>query len=231
MRVRLPSLRDTLIAAAQAVLLATAVAALGGFGWLKYEEHAGQTELRQRFDAMSAAFRSEPDTTSTRAQPVVSRPQARPSSADDAREKQASKPFPDDDALIGRLVCDRIGLDVIVVDGLDRATLRSAAGRDPRSARPGEKGNVAIAAHRDTYFEPLRRIDQGDEIRLETPDGRRYSYVVEWIAVVEPTNVRSLEPTAEPALTLVTCFPFDYLGSAPRRYIVRAVAADSAPGA
>jgi len=227
--VRLPNVRNILVAAVQAVLLATASVALGGFAWLENEEHAGQAELRRRFDA-AAASRSAPRTAPVRARPITANePGPAVAAKAAAEDKQpATQPLPDDAALVGRLVCERIGLDVIVVDGLDRATLRRAAGRDPRSARPGEGGNIAVAAHRDTYFEPLRRIDPGDEIRLETPDGRRYTYVVERVAVVEPTNVRPLAPTAEAALTLVTCFPFDYIGPAPRRYIVRAVATDEA---
>lgn len=213
MKVRLRSLGDALAAAAQAVLLTVALAGLGGFFWLEYEQRAGQAELRERFEAVSASPTS-PRRGSVEETPLLDA---------DQRSERSPEPSPHPDGLVGRLVCDRIGLDVIVVDGVDRATLRRAAGRDPRGVRPGEMGNVAIAAHRDTYFRPLRNVDQGDEIRLETPDGEVYTYVVDWVSVVEPTNVRPLDPTDQPALTLVTCFPFDYIGSAPRRYIVRAV--------
>jgi sortase A len=94
-------------------------------------------------------------------------------------------------------------------------------GHIPGTALPGDSGNVGLAAHRDTFFRRLRDIRPDDEIVLTTPDGT-FRYTVEGTKVVEPGDVWVLDPTEEPALTLVTCYPFTYVGSAPQRFIVRA---------
>jgi sortase A len=117
---------------------------------------------------------------------------------------------------------------VAVLQGIEDHVLRRGAGWIPGTARPGESGNVGIAAHRDTFFRALREIRSGDRVELETPDAGR-SYVVRSVSVVEPEFTGSLQPTNEPTVTLVTCFPFDYVGPAPRRYIVQAVADKADP--
>jgi sortase A len=122
---------------------------------------------------------------------------------------------------LGRLTAERIGLDVMIAEGIDYKTLRRAAGRIPGTALLDSEGNVGIAAHRDTFFRPLRKIEKGDVLEMETYQGR-YRYRVDWTAVVEPSNVQFLKASAAPELTLVTCFPFYYVGPAPRRFIVRA---------
>ena len=94
-------------------------------------------------------------------------------------------------------------------------------GHYPSSALPGEGGNVVLAGHRDTFFRPLRNIRRGDRIILETPRAT-LDYRVETTAVVNPNDVAVLAPTAGNILTLVTCFPFYYIGPAPHRFIVRA---------
>ena len=86
---------------------------------------------------------------------------------------------------------------------------------------PGQVGNVGIAAHRDTFFRNLRDVRKGDELRFVTPEGT-FSYEVESLKIVKPKNVEVLDPTPEPVITLVTCYPFNYVGSAPNRFIVRA---------
>ena len=96
-----------------------------------------------------------------------------------------------------------------------------AVGHLPETALPGEAGNVALAGHRDSLFRPLRDVRPGDSIVLKMPD-REFQYQVEWTAVVPPTAVEVIQPTSEPALTLVTCFPFSYIGAAPKRFVVRA---------
>ncbi len=123
--------------------------------------------------------------------------------------------------VVGRLQAPDLGLAVAVYEGVDRKTLRRGAGRLPSSAFPGEAGNVAISAHRDTFFRPLRHITTGQKLRLETVDGA-YEYEVEWTKVVEPTAVEVVDPTPEPSLTLITCYPFYYVGNAPERFVVRA---------
>ncbi|MGA7795012.1 MAG: class D sortase [Candidatus Acidiferrales bacterium] len=123
--------------------------------------------------------------------------------------------------VIGEIEVPRLGLKAIVVQGDSEKLLRRAVGHLPETALPGEAGNVALAGHRDSLFRPLRNVRPGDTITLRTPD-REFQYEVEWTAVVPPTAVRVIQPTTEPALTLVTCFPFYYVGAAPDRFIVRA---------
>lgn len=125
--------------------------------------------------------------------------------------------------LVGRLEIARIHLRVMVLKGADAASLRRGAGWIKQTASPGEAGNMGIAGHRDTHFRPLREVRKGDRIVFTTMDGRHSEYRVAWISVVDPTNVEVLNPTADAELTLVTCYPFDYVGPAPRRFIVRAV--------
>lgn len=123
--------------------------------------------------------------------------------------------------VIGEIEVPRLGLKAIVLQGDSEKLLRRAVGHLPETALPGESGNVALAGHRDGLFRPLRNVRPGDTITLRTPD-REFQYQVDWTAVVPPTALRVIEPTTEPALTLVTCFPFYYVGAAPERFVVRA---------
>lgn len=122
---------------------------------------------------------------------------------------------------IARLEIPRLELDVVVAEGTSSTVLRRAVGRLERSARPGERGNIVLAGHRDTFFRPLARIREGDLIVLDSETGPR-TYEVEWVRIVEPTDVRVLRQSRYPALTLVTCYPFQYVGHAPQRFVVRA---------
>lgn len=119
----------------------------------------------------------------------------------------------------------RLKLSVPVLDGIDDAVLDRGAGHIPETARPGEPGNIGIAAHRDSFFRGLKDVKAGDEIELATRRGRE-RYVVERTWIVDPEDLSVLEPTPTPAMTLVTCYPFYYIGSAPHRFIVRAVRAE-----
>jgi len=125
------------------------------------------------------------------------------------------------DALIGRIEVGRLGLSAMVVEGTSTSALRRAAGHISGTGMPGVPGNVGIAAHRDTFFRPLRNVRKDDVVTLTT--GRaEYRYRVVSTKVVEPDNVSVLDPAADEILTLVTCYPFFFVGSAPERFIVRA---------
>lgn len=124
-------------------------------------------------------------------------------------------------APIATLTIPRLGLSAVVAEGADDEVLRRAIGHLPGSARPGELGNVALAGHRDTFFRPLERIEKGDLVTLETPEGR-YDYRVEWSRVVEPDRSDLASARGGATLTLITCFPFRWVGDAPRRFVVRA---------
>jgi len=123
--------------------------------------------------------------------------------------------------VIGEIQVPRLGLNAVVVQGDSAANLRQAVGHLSKSALPGEWGNVALAGHRDTFFRPLRDIRQGDEIRFKTRE-RSFEYRVESIEIVVPTDTRVLKSSTGHDLTLLTCFPFHYVGPAPKRLVVRA---------
>lgn len=116
----------------------------------------------------------------------------------------------------------RIGLDAPVLDGTDELTLNAGVGLIEDTARPGGGGNVGIAGHRDGFFRALKDAAVGDEVDLDTPAGTE-TYAIESIRVVDPEDVSVLGPTAGPALTLVSCYPFYWVGPAPKRVVVRAV--------
>src|SRR6202035_319334 len=115
----------------------------------------------------------------------------------------------------------RLRLSAIVLEGSDSRTLDLGIGRIPETANPGAAGNVVLSGHRDTFFRPLRSIRAGDRIAMVTRGGS-YHYVVDWTAVVDPADTAVLKATPDRSLTLVTCYPFHYVGSAPQRFIVRA---------
>ena len=123
--------------------------------------------------------------------------------------------------LMGRLEIPRLELSVVVGEGTDGATLRRAAGHIAGTALPGRSGNVGIAGHRDTLFRPLRNIRQDDVILLTTIEGE-YRYRVMSMEIVSPSDVAILNSDGNEALTLVTCYPFYFVGPAPDRFIVRA---------
>jgi sortase A len=124
--------------------------------------------------------------------------------------------------LIGRIAIPRLQLSATVREGVDDSTLRIAVGHMPSSPLPGMPGNIALAAHRDTLFRKLSDIRKQDRIRLETTHGS-YDYVVESLTVVRPSDVSVLRAGPDDrVLTLITCYPFNYIGSAPNRFIVKA---------
>jgi sortase A len=115
----------------------------------------------------------------------------------------------------------RIHLHVPVFNGTDDVTLNRGAGRIAGTAQVGADGNLGIAGHRDGFFRGLKDVAQGDVIELARP-GATDLYVIDSIQIVSPEDVSVLSSTPAPSLTLVTCFPFYFVGSAPQRYIVRA---------
>jgi len=129
---------------------------------------------------------------------------------------------------LGRIEIERIGLTAMIMEGIDDKTLRRAVGHFPGTALPGQQGNVAIAGHRDTFFRALRHIRKDDEITLTTLTGS-HRYRVDSTEVVEPEAIEVLDDSDDAILTLVTCYPFDFVGPAPRRFIVRAHRSPASP--
>jgi sortase A len=109
----------------------------------------------------------------------------------------------------------------VIAEGDDDATLNVAIGHLPDTPMPWQEGNSALAGHRDTLFRPLQHVRVGDELRVSTASGD-FQYQVRETMVVDPNDVWVLAPTDRPTLTLITCHPFSYVGTAPRRFIVRA---------
>jgi sortase A len=131
-------------------------------------------------------------------------------------------------SVIGRLEIPRLDIAVMVREGADEGTLSRAVGHIPGTALPGNLGNVGLAGHRDTFFRALRNIHEDDVIELETTAGT-YRYLVKSTRIVTPRDVSVLEASGGETLTLVTCYPFYYVGSAPKRFIVHATQVGASP--
>lgn len=149
--------------------------------------------------------------------------EARPGAALGARTGPAGSVAPGD--WVARLHAPSVGLTATVIEGSSDRMLARAAGHIEYTALPGQSGNVGIAGHRDTTFRAVRRLHVGDPLTLETAAGV-FHYEIERTFIVDPTDVYVLNPTEAPSLTLVTCYPFTFIGHAPKRYIVRAVLRD-----
>ncbi len=189
------------------VLLLAGGLLLGGCLFIIVRAHAFQSRETRRLASLLA--RASPDGKAGR-----------------SYEFAVSEPYLKPGSLFGELEIPRLGIDTIVLQGDDDSTLRLAAGHIPYTAAPDDPaGNVAIVAHRDTYFRSLRLIRPDDLIVVETPEGI-HRYRVQFTRVVRPGDVALLESTPERTLTLVTCYPFYFIGSAPDRFIVRAAASD-----
>jgi LPXTG-site transpeptidase (sortase) family protein len=130
--------------------------------------------------------------------------------------------------VVGRLTIPRLNLTAMVREGDKETTLSLALGHIPGTALPGQNGNVGVAGHRDALFRGLRNVKKDDVIRFETVRGD-YLYQVEETEIVKPEEVSVLKPGPHSELTLVTCYPFYFVGSAPDRFIVKARAITSAP--
>ena len=188
------------------ILFLIAFVCLTYYGYSVAESHLYQAMENRELDAILA---SAPPLPAPAAPASVSTPRPRP----------APRPAPG--SVIGRVEIPRLGVSSIVRAGSDARTLQLAVGHIPGTALPGESGNVGLAGHRDTFFRRLRNIQPDDEIRVVTQAGT-FVYRVQRTTIVNPQDVWVLDPTGHPSLTLVTCYPFAYIGSAPQRFIVRA---------
>jgi len=123
--------------------------------------------------------------------------------------------------VLGRIEIPRLGVMIAILEGTSAQTLRLGAGHIKGTAFPGEPGNSGIAGHRDTFFRPLKDIRTNDEIQIQTATGMS-RYQVDWVRVVAPDDTGILDPAAASSLTLITCYPFHLIGSAPERFVVHA---------
>ena len=125
-----------------------------------------------------------------------------------------------EDAPLAVLSISKLDLKVPVYNGTDEINLNRGAGRIKGTAKIGSSGNLGIAAHRDGFFRGLKDIELGDSIEMLTHQGKT-EFVVSSITIVDPTDISVLAPTEDSTITLVTCYPFYFVGHAPKRYIVK----------
>jgi sortase A len=158
----------------------------------------------------------------TNALPPPAAPPSLASSARPASPAKVTPPVaPPRGSLVARFEAPTVHVSVPVLEGTDDETLRRGAGHIEGTALPGQNGNLGIAGHRDTIFRPLRHLHAGDPIVVKTGT-RTYHYRVTRTMIVPPEDVAVLDPTGHATVTLVTCYPFYYIGHAPKRFIVQA---------
>jgi sortase A len=194
--------------------LAAGLLALGYFGYALVDARLYQAYETWRFEQ---ALKSVKPAAIGNVEQLQLPPLPAPVEADRARVESAAPKG----SSLGQLEISSIGLTAMIEEGDDGKTLRRAVGHLPGTALPGQQGNVVISGHRDTFFRPLRNIHKGDEIILKTLSGS-YRYRVDLTEVVAPQDTDVLENSNEAILTLVTCYPFYFVGPAPKRFIVRA---------
>jgi len=190
-----------------AILLAAA-------GLHYFRGYEAQSEGRRAWGLMRAS--NQLPARSPQENPGISAPNLPPATAANAPPYPYGKP-------VARLRIPSAEIDTIVFGGSDNATLEKGPGHVPGSELPGEETgrmNCVITAHRDSNFRHLGWLRKGHRISLETPAGRTLDYRVVSREIVKPDAVRVLQPTAKPRLTLITCYPFNYVGAAPTRLVI-----------
>ena len=133
------------------------------------------------------------------------------------------------DTVIGQMAIPALHLTVPVMAGYDAASLKRGVGHITNTAMPGGLGNMGLAGHRDTYFRPLEKVRKGMVIEVRTAAGK-FSYQIESTEIVNPDQVEVLDIRERPEMTLVTCYPFHFIGAAPQRFIVHARLMSLDPG-
>jgi sortase A len=199
------------------VLLVSGLALLVGYGAARLQGFFSSRAALQRFSAVSELSNPASDDDAEEIAP--------PGMDFSLWEAHRLRAYREDmesaTAPLAVLRISKIGLEAPLLDGTDALTLNHGLGRISGTARPGEPGNLGIAGHRDGFFRGLKDLGPGDPIDLVTLRGVDH-YVVDQIEIVKPNDVHVLGPRATPSLTLVTCYPFYFIGSAPQRYIVHA---------
>jgi sortase A len=220
LRVLIPARTCKTVRLFSTMLIAGGVFCVSAYIWMLTDRVVYQSVQQQYFPEAPPAIAAEPPPATV--SPVLEILPRRP-------ERTApgwTSWIQPDPAVIARLEIRKLNLSVMVREGIDTGTLRRAVGHIPSSAMPGDIGNFVVTGHRDTFFRPLRGISRNDEIRAVTRS-RIYLYRVYALSIVSADDVEVLRPTKRPECTLVTCFPFDYIGPAPRRLIVQATLASA----
>lgn len=214
MSVRIIASRNLGRRVVEGVLLAIGIAFLGYYFYAYFYRIGYQAYAEWRFKQETTVAAGPPARASK--PPVARASLPNPDRPSRARERDAG-------SIIGRLSIPRLHFSAIVEEGTDERTLSRAVGHVPGTSLPGDPGNAAVAGHRDTFFRDLRNLRPNDRIDVTTYEGR-YHYVVDSLTVVDPSDVAVLKSHGRGrSLTLVTCFPFEYIGNAPRRFVVHAV--------
>jgi len=202
----------TILVWSRYVLLIFGLSALGYYAWVIAERHAYQDWAYRQMRTEKTEKMEQRKAPLTVAQSNGHGELQR--SADHPKNLQVLLPF-------AQIEIPRLGVSAMVAEGDTPRVLRVAVGHVPDTALPGENGNIALAGHRDTFFRGLGRLKPGDLIKLTTLRGQ-YQYAVRFTEIVAPSETSVLNPVAGQTLTLVTCYPFHFVGAAPRRFIVRA---------
>jgi sortase A len=205
------------------VLIAVGVVLLGVWAAARLHTILGSRQDRARFEEQRAARRAPaPPAEPTIPPRILAEGPVDISLWSDVRVKEWKDSLTADHrAPLAILRVPRLKIDVPVLEGTDDLTLNRGAGWIEGTARPGEPGNVGLSAHRDGFFRALKDVAVGDEVVLETPR-ETTRYAVAWTKIVDPDDVSVLDDTDSATITLVTCYPFYFVGSAPSRLIVRA---------
>jgi sortase A len=238
---RRPQRKGRLLAWLRTLLLLGGICCVGYYGYALGNQYLYQAYQNWAFDQQITGRPAVTFLDYLREQTpfgAVLRPPPQPAEPTPPSLQQPAPVRPAAGSLLGRVEIPRLNLSAMVREGVDVDTLSRAVGHVPSTSLPGESGNFAIAAHRDTLFRGLKDIRNGDVVTFETPK-ERYSYEVFFTRIVKPSEVSVLRPdggfsTSRNAalvqvanrpshlLTMITCYPFYYLGSAPQRFIVQA---------
>jgi sortase A len=192
--------RQTLLRWTQRFLFITGILLLGYVGFTLLEARLYQVSAKR---SLENQIQMEKEKNETHTRPVIN--------------KFAAKTG----EVLGRMDIPRLGMSVAVLQGTSSRILRLGIGHIAGTPLPGEDGNIGIAGHRDTFFRGLKDIRKNDEIQLQAASGLS-RYEVDWAKVVANDDQSVLAPSTESALTLVTCYPFYFVGPAPKRFVVRA---------
>ncbi len=200
---------------------AVALILVSAGGWLLYRgaheywiAQSSQTDAEAAWDRIKQnAARTEPSGSNLPAQ--------------ERKRKRVREPLAEG-APFSHLEVPRLEQSLYVVEGSHASALKKGPGHVRGSAMPGDDGNCVIAGHRDLHFRFLKDLEPGDKIYLETTEGR-YCYRVKATSVIPPTQLDVLQPTPDPELHLITCYPFYFIGHAPKRFVVTAALEQPAP--
>jgi len=200
------------------LLVAVGVVCLGYYGYMSVEARQFQREQAATFESLLPPAESASGREVTQASSGETSP-GRPDGRAGGRAAPSAPVA--GSGVLALLDIPRLDISTPVLSGDDDATLDVAVGHLPDTPKPWESGNSAFAAHRDGLFRPLRNIRVGDEVRVRTLEGH-FTYRVRETKIVLPTDLSVLEPGEGPTLTLITCYPFNFVGNAPKRFVVHA---------